>query len=129
MKKVVFMIMAVLLVAGAAWAKDFEFTKKMGDYSVTAAMDKNPPIRGDNSLTIVLKDAAGSAIEDARVSVDYSMPAMPGMPPMNYKANTELQGGEYKGTLNFSMSGPWNVTVKVKRGGKTKRAKFNVDVR
>ena len=129
MKRLVVAVMMVLLVAGAAWAKDFELTKKTGDYTVIIAIDKNPPIRGDNNMTIVLKDTAGSAIQDAKVSVDYSMPAMPGMPPMNYKTDTELQGSEYKGKLNFSMSGPWNVTIKIKHGDKIKRAKFNIHVR
>ncbi len=129
MKKVVLAIMVVLLVAGVAGAKDFEVTKKAGDYTVTVKIDKNPPITGDNNLAVVLKDAAGAAVQDAKVAVDYSMPAMPGMPPMNYKATAGLKGDEYQTKVNFSMSGPWNLAVKINRGGKTAQAKFTVDVR
>ncbi len=129
MKKVVLAVMVVLMLAGAAWAKDFEVTKKAGDYTVVVKIDKNPPVTGNNNMTVALKDAAGAAVQDAKVAVEYSMPAMPGMPPMNYKSNTELKGGEYQAKLNFSMSGPWNLVVKINRGGKAVQAKFNVDVR
>ncbi len=129
MKKIVWALIAVLMVAGAAWAKDFEVTKKAGDYSVVLRIDKNPPVTGNNNLAVALKDAAGAAVQDAKVAVEYSMPAMPGMPPMNYKSSTELKGGEYQAKLNFSMSGPWNLVVKINRGGKAAQAKFNVDVR
>jgi hypothetical protein len=52
---------------------------------------------------------------------------MPGMPAMNYKANAVLSGNTYAAKLDFSMSGAWNVTVKITKGGKTSTVKFNVD--
>ena len=129
MKKLVLAVLVVFMMTGLAMAKDFEVTKKAGDYTVTVKIDKNPPITGDNNLAVVLKDAAGTAVQDAKVAVDYSMPAMPGMPPMNYKATAGLKGDEYQTKVNFSMAGPWNLAVKINRGGKTARAKFTVDVR
>ena len=129
MKRVVMAAMAFLLIGGLALAKDLEVTKKAGDYTVVVTMDKNPPATGDNNLTVALKDKTGADVTDAKVSVEYSMPAMPGMPPMNYKTNAELAGKQYKTKLNFSMSGSWNVTVKAVRGGKTGQAKFTVDAR
>jgi hypothetical protein len=56
------------------------------------------------------------------------MPAMPGMPPMNYGAVLALSKNTYQGKLNFSMAGPWNVVVKIVRSGKTVSTKFSVDV-
>ncbi len=130
MKRLVLAFTMVFLVAGVAGAKDFEVTKKAGDYTVVAKIDKNPPINGENNLTLDIKDAGGANVTDAKVKVEYSMPAMPGMPAMNYKTEAELKGSEYKAKLNFSMSGPWNVAVKISRGGgKTTQAKFTVDVR
>ena len=129
MKKLVLAVLVVFMMTGLAMAKDFEVTKKAGDYTVTVKIDKNPPITGDNNLAVVLKDAAGTAVQDAKVAVDYSMPAMPGMPPMNYKATAGLKGDVYQTKVNFSMAGPWNLAVKINRGGKTARAKFTVDVR
>jgi hypothetical protein len=57
------------------------------------------------------------------------MPAMPGMPPMNYKTDATVAGDEYKATLGLSMSGPWNVAVKITREGKTASMKFTIDAR
>ena len=66
---------------------------------------------------------------DVKVRVYYSMPAMPGMPPMNYKTDAKLQGSTYKATMNLSMAGPWNIEVKIKRDAKISAMKFNIDVR
>ena len=129
MKRLVLAVMLVLLVAGTAAAKDYEVTKKAGDYTVVVKIDKNPPITGDNNLSVAIKDAKGADVNDAKVTVDYSMPAMPGMPAMNYKADTELKGNEYKAKVNFSMAGGWSIAVMINRGDKKAQAKFSVDVR
>ena len=127
MKKIAVFSLILLLIAGIAYAKDYEVKKKAGDYDVTVKIDKNPPVVGDNNITIDIKDAAGKNVTDAAVKVEYSMPAMSGMPAMNYKADAELKGYEYKAKMNLSMSGAWNVAVKITRGGKTTTVKFNVD--
>ena len=128
-KRLVLATMVFFLLGGLAMAKDFEVTKKAGDYTLVVTIDKDSPTTGDNNLFILVKDGAGADVSDAKVSVEYSMPAMPGMPPMNYKANAALAGKQYKTKVNFSMSGSWNMTVKIVRGGKTAQAKFTVDAR
>jgi hypothetical protein len=90
MKRVMVIIVAVLLIAGIAYAKDYEVTKKAGEYNVIVKIDKNPPVVGDNNMKIDIKDASGKNVTDAKVKVEYSMPAMPGMPPMNYKTDASL---------------------------------------
>lgn len=129
MKRVALMVLVMVLVAGLVQAKDYEVQKKAGEYTVTVKMDKNPPVVGDNNVAITVKDAANADVKDARVVVEYSMPAMPGMPAMNYKADAKLSGSEYRAKINFSMTGAWNVVIKITRGGKTASAKMNVDVR
>jgi hypothetical protein len=128
MKKIVLVIMLILMVAGLAYAKDFEVTKKAGVYTVIVKMDKNPPVMGDNGITVTIKDAAGKAVKDATVVLNYEMPAMPGMPPMRYKVNPQLKGESYTGTLNFSMGGSWGLSLRITRSGKTDTVRFNVDV-
>ncbi len=127
MKKITVVSIILLLIAGIAYAKSYEVTKKVGEYTVVAAIDKNPPVVGDNNITIEIKDAAGKAITDAKVKVDYSMPAMPGMPAMSYKTDAALKGSTYQAKISLSMAGSWNVAVKTARGGKTATIKFSVD--
>lgn len=129
MKKLAVLTLILLLVAGIAYAKDYEVTKKAGEYNATVKIDKNPPVVGDNNVSIEIKDASGQYVRDAKVVVDYSMPAMPGMPAMHYKADTELKGDEYKAKMNLSMSGSWNVAVKITRAGKTSTMKLTVDAK
>lgn len=129
MKKAIWVMMIVLLVAGAAWAKDFTLTKKAGDLTADIRIDKNPPVVGNNNLSLIIKDGSGKEVKDAKVSVDYGMAAMPGMPAMNYKTSAMLHGNIYHAVMNLSMSGSWNVTVKINRQGKAVSTKFSIDAR
>jgi hypothetical protein len=109
--------------------KGYEITKQAGEYKVTIALDKNLPVAGENHMTIMIADAAGKAVTDAAVSVEYSMPAMPGMPAMNYTAEPAVKGNAYQTVLNLSMPGAWNITVKITRNDKTEAVNVNVDAR
>ncbi len=129
MRRLALVAVILLLAAGIAYAKDYEITKKAGEYNVNVKIDKNPPVVGDNNVSIEITDASGHHARDAKVVVDYSMPAMPGMPAMNYKANAELKGDAYKAKMNLSMSGSWNIAVKITRVGKTSTMKFTVDAK
>jgi inner membrane protein involved in colicin E2 resistance len=129
MKKIAAVTMVLLWIAGIAYAKNYEVKKKVGDYDVVATIDKNPPVVGDNNVSIEIKDASGHHVRDAKVVVEYSMPAMPGMPAMHYKANAELKGDEYEAKMNLSMSGSWNIAVKITRAGKTSTMKFTADAK
>jgi hypothetical protein len=119
----------VMALAAVAFAKDYTITKEVGEYKVEAAFDKNPPVTGKNTLTVDVRDKSGAAVSDASVKVEYSMPAMSGMPAMNYKADAAPSGGKYVAKVDLSMAGPWNVAVKIKRADKTTTVKFTVDVR
>ncbi|MCL5022413.1 MAG: FixH family protein [Nitrospirae bacterium] len=129
MKRVAIVTLVMLLVAGIAYARDYEVTKKAGEYNVAVKIDKNPPIVGDNNVSIEVTDGSGHHAKDAKVVLEYSMPPMPGMPAANYKANAELKGDGYRATMKPSMAGSWNIAVKVTRAGKTSTAKFTVDVK
>ena len=131
MKRIIAILAAVafLMACSLALAKDYELTKKAGDYNVQIKIDKNPPVTGINKITVAIKDAAGKAVTDATVAIDYGMPAMPGMGAMNYKTNATVKGDSYLATINFSMSGPSFINIKITRGGKTQTVKLNVDVK
>ena len=128
MKRFTTVLIILLLAAGLVYAKDYMVMKKAGGYTVQVALDKNPPITGLNKMEISIKDDKGGNVTDATVVVEYVMPAMPGMPAMNYKAKAELNGSRYLANVNFSMSGAWAVNIKITRAGKTQAVKLNVDV-
>jgi hypothetical protein len=128
MKRFAAALIVLFLAVGLVYAKDYVIIKKAGDYTVQVKMDKNPPITGQNKMEVSIKDDKGGNVTDATVTVDYNMPAMPGMPAMNYKAKAELNGSRYLANINFSMSGAWGVNIKITRAGKTQVVKLNVDV-
>lgn len=127
----IMLVAVIVLAAGstAVFAKDYEVKKKAGEFDAVVTIDKNPPVTGDNGVTVSVKDASGKAVAGAKVVVEYSMPAMPGMPPMNYKADAVQKGDVYAATMNLSMAGPWNITVKINAGGKSGRLKFTIDAK
>ena len=128
MKRFATALIILLLAAGLVYAKDYTVMKKAGSYTVEVKLDKNPPITGPNKMEISIKDDKGENVTDAAVVVEYIMPAMPGMPAMNYKAKAELNGSRYLANVNFSMSGAWAVNIKITHAGKTQAVKLNVDV-
>ena len=131
MKRILAILVAAafLMACVLAFAKDYELTKNAGDYNVQINIDKNPPVTGINKITIAIKDASGKTVTDAVLAIDYGMPAMPGMGAMNYKTNAAVKGDIYLATINFSMSGPSFINIKIARGGKTQTVKVNVDVK
>jgi len=133
MKRFSFIMMVAIMVlvvsTGAVFAKEYEVKKKAGEFDVVVTIDKNPPVTGDNGVTVSVKDASGKAVAGAKVVVEYSMPGMPGMPPMNYRTDAVQKGDVYAATMNLSMAGPWNITVKISAGGKNGSMKFTVDAK
>jgi hypothetical protein len=130
MKRYAWMVvLLVLFMAGTALAKENVVQKKAGDYSVEIKMDKETPVVGTNRVEIAVTDKDGKAVTDAKVLVTASMPAMPGMPAMENKADAKLDGGKYKAKIELSMGGSWNMSVRITQGAKTGTAKWTVDAR
>lgn len=128
MRRLTIVVVMLSLLVGVAYAAN-TITKKAGDYTVDVTIDKNPPVVGKNNVVIGVKDKTGKAVTDAKVVVELSMAPMPGMPAANYKSNAEVKGDRYKAVIEPSMSGPWNMAVKITRGGKTDTAKLTIDVK
>jgi hypothetical protein len=122
-----FTFILVICLAGIAQAKGYEATKKVGGYEVEIRIDKNPPVVGDNNIEIEIKGAGGKSVTDAKVLVNYYMPPMPRMAPMNYKTEAKLKKQKYKATMNFIMSGPWYIAIIINHEGKISTTKINVD--
>jgi len=74
---------------------------------------------GQNSIRLMVSDAAGDPITDADVDVTLFMPQMGSMAPMTSKASLRpMKPGEYQGTVEIPMAWTWQTTVSVKKGGK-----------
>ena len=129
MKELTMAMITLLLLAGIAYAKEYEVIKKAGDYNVLIKIDKNPPVAGKNNMEIAITDSSGKAVTDAKVVLSYSMPAMAGMPAMSYKADAEPKGSVYRTKVDYSMAGSWNNELKITRGGKTASARFTIDAK
>ncbi len=127
MLRVFIFFLSLVFIPGLSHAKGYEVKKNVGGYATEIRIDRHPIILGDNHIEIEIKDAAGRHITDAKVMVNYYMPPMPRMVPMNYITDAKLNGERYKAIMNVIMTGPWVVAVKIIHGGKTSTAKFTVD--
>lgn len=90
-------------------------TKKKGDLTLTLATKPSPPVDGENLLHLVVTDAAGKPIENAKVVFSYTMP-MPGMKAV--KVSASFKNGQYEAKAKFGMAGTWEVTAFVTIPGK-----------
>jgi len=127
MTKLLLFVLILFLIAGTAFAKGYEIKRRVGEYEAEVKIDRSPPVVGDNNIVIEIKEPGDKNVADAKVLVNYYMPPMPRMAPMNYTTDAKLKGEKYKATMNLIMSGPWIIAIKISRGGKISTVKFNVD--
>jgi hypothetical protein len=110
-------------------AGDYRVRKTAEGLTFDIAINRNPPVLGDNEIRIEIKDPQGNPVLDAEVLVNYYMPPMPRMAPMNYTTNAELKGEKYRATMDLIMAGPWNIVTRARVQGKWLRVVFPIDVR
>ncbi len=121
--------LAICLTSGSVMAGSYMESKKVAGCEIFIRIDRDPPIVGENNIEIEIKEAKGQNVSDAAVLVNYYMPPMPRMAPMNYKTEALYRNGKYKAVLRFIMEGPWVIAVKISRPNRTITAKFNLQVR
>jgi hypothetical protein len=117
------------LLIGTGGAATLELKKKAGPYDVELRIDRNPPVVGDNGLSLRITGEDGAVLKDAKVLVNYYMPPMPRMAPMNYKTPAKLKKDAYTISMHLIMAGPWIIVVKITVGEKTTSARFQIDAR
>ncbi len=121
-------VIAATVVLGCT--RGFESQKTVDDLTIKITVGSYPLVKGDNTLTVKVTDAAGKAVIDAKVDVRYYMPPMPGMAPMDFSGQAVLRGDAYAVSANVPMEGGWKVEVSVARPGKpAAMATFNLDAR
>ncbi len=86
-----------------------------GGLHVEVSTPSGPVREGENELRLRVRDARGEPVDDAQVSVQYSM-SMAGMPSMGGRVAAEPMGdGEYRAEANIEMAGTWKVALAAER--------------
>ncbi len=124
---VVTFILVFVLGAAGAYAKAFQAKQRVGEHEIEVRLDRDPPSLGDNNIEIEVRDGGGRSVTDAKILVNYYMPPMPRMAPMNFVTDAKLKREKYSAKMNLIMSGPWIIAVKLTLSGKTSTVKFNID--
>jgi len=119
----------MLLFAGSAQGKELVVKRNVQGYSIDVTLKRNPPILGKNDVRVEIKDSQGKEVVEAAVAVNYFMPPMPGMAPMNYTIKAAQDGSGYGATMDLIMKGPWNIVIKADVAGKPLRMTVLIDVR
>ena len=122
-------LLGLCLLAGPVQGKELELKKKVGDLTVVAVIERDPPTVAKNAIEVRVTDAAGNPVQGAKLLVNYYMPPMARMPPMNYKVEAKWKKDAYKAVMDLIMAGPWIILVRITIGGKTSTARFNIDAR
>jgi hypothetical protein len=117
------------LISSMAFGRDYTMRRKIDGYTMDISINRNPPIIGKNNIRIEIKDHSGKDVINAPVTVNYFMPPMPGMPPMNYTVQAFPRSSGYEVVMDFIMTGPWNIVVKANIPGKPLRMTVPIDVR
>ena len=122
-------ITLLILVFSVSCQKKEAFKKelKSDGYKVVITSEQ-PPHVGINNWKIEIFDENGKAITDGKVSVNGYMPPMPGMPEMSFDYPVKKEGSYYISEVNLSMSGTWQITIKLETGDKIIPFKFGFNL-
>jgi YtkA-like len=110
-------VLALLLAAaacnrGGAGAKEIK-SGAAGNLTVTLSNDDGVLRHGAQELTVTFKDASGKAVDVGSASLNFHMPAMGSMVPMNDAATltTTPTPGVYRAKVDLQMGGEWQAQV------------------
>jgi Cu(I)/Ag(I) efflux system membrane fusion protein len=93
-----------------------EASATAGGLRFRVASPGGPPKAGSNELRIQVEDQAGKPVEDAQVSVRWSMQAMGAMPAMQGSAPAEKTGaGRYQADVDLETNGTWQLEIEARR--------------
>jgi hypothetical protein len=124
------MTAVLLIIPGICVAAGYVETAKTGGYSVRATFDKSRPVPGPNRVEIAVTDTALHPVREAQVRIDYSMPSLPGKPPMMaYSTAAKPIDGRYEATIDLTMKGLWKMEVSITAAQRTEKAVFSFEVR
>lgn len=122
-------LVAAVLAAACGDGAGEAVEARMGLYVLTAQLNPDPPGQSGGTLDLVLRDSAGTPVDDAEVSAGYFMPAMGAMAEMRGELDVAPEGaGAYAATLEFPMTGSWRIDVGVAGAGGGGTATYRLTV-
>jgi len=126
MKRLIGFILTLLL-SVTLYANGFNKEVKFKDFDIVLISQK-PIAVGDNEFIFDIK-RANNPLKAKEVKVKFFMPAMPGMPYMEYKADAKsIEDGKYKAKVNLSMRGTWQLHIFITtQDGKKYRIKSSIN--
>lgn len=87
----------------------------VGSYQVGVLNAPDPPSMGDNSMTVMIRDAQGNPVRAAELETVVSMTAMGAMPYMESRGKVkEVKPGMYRAEYGLSMNGEWDVRLSIR---------------
>lgn len=125
--------LALLVVAAACGAGggagDKEIKSgKVAAMTVTLANSDGVLRHGQQELTVTFKDASGKASDVGSASLNFYMPGMGAMAPMNDAATltTTSTPGVYRARVNIQMGGEWQAQIAYEGPAGTGKGAFPV---
>jgi len=128
MKKLLTLLLLLMVGVATVQAAAFEKEAKFRTTKIHMSSDK-PLAIGSNTLVLKIIQK-GEVPQGAKVSVKAFMPAMPGMPAMESKADAKALGnGAYEATVNLAMGGTWQLHIFITpTTGKRSRVKTSLNL-
>lgn len=115
-RQAVTVILAVGLASACGQSEAPEVIGRAGHYDFRITAPEGPLRVGKNELHILVENDAGLAVDDAEISVRWSMPEMGSMPAMNGSASAERVGmGLYRVDVDLEMNGTWQLAIESRR--------------
>jgi len=132
MRNVVVLVASILLLAGCSGKTGSTGTtgapvSSSGDFSMTLSFEPAPPKQGSETLTLTVKDASGSPVTGATVTIGSKMPDMQmSGPSLHLQDNGD---GTYSAVANLTYQTKWVFDARAAIQGKSSSAEFVEDVK
>ena len=126
--KTLTIIFSAMLLLTSLHAAAFDKDAKFRTTKIHISSEK-PLGVGSNTFILDIKQK-GKIPAGAQVKVKAFMPAMPGMPAMESKAQAkDLGNGKYQVTVNLAMGGTWQLHIFITpKTGKKSRVKTSINI-
>ena len=98
-----------------------------GDFNVSTSFSPDPPKQGAETITVTVKDSAGSLVKGATVKISSMMPTMSMVGP-NLSA-TDNGDGTYSAQTNLNYATQWKFDISIVAGGKSGLAHLSEDIK